>query len=391
MSINRTTQQKKLGWILEKVDENAKRFDSKSRNENELQYRIPDHQRFPKWNNDKKKSLIDSVFRNYPIHSIICSKHYDIDGNKVKEYFDIEDGQTRLSILQDYYNNGFQNEEGDYFKDLPQNIQRNFENYEFTIEVIIIEGENNGDEIHEIFDRLQKGQPLKDCDKFWNWKGTPLVTFSIELINSNQLDLYMGTSKFSSKKRDRLSDIVGLISFIIYWNIDTIMYMNNSFKSHFKNIKKDISNKEKQSVYDFVNYYFNIINECYRIYPKRPNERTKKYWNICSDLGLILYDYFENDEMNKSDKQNMWINYFIYSRKNKNFTTGNKELWNNVEGKPTWTQPKYIEARCDRVISFNENLINNNLDEFCNENNIMLLNEVELESDSDSDSDSESE
>ena len=37
MSINRTTQQKKLGWILEKVDGNAKRFDSKSRNETELQ------------------------------------------------------------------------------------------------------------------------------------------------------------------------------------------------------------------------------------------------------------------------------------------------------------------------------------------------------------------
>ena len=55
----------------------------------------------------KRKKLINSILKNYPIHSIICSKHHLISGNSVKEYLDIEDGQTRLSILESYYNNDF--------------------------------------------------------------------------------------------------------------------------------------------------------------------------------------------------------------------------------------------------------------------------------------------
>jgi hypothetical protein len=36
-----------------------------------IQFRIPEHQRFPNWNKDKKKLLINSILNNYPIHSII--------------------------------------------------------------------------------------------------------------------------------------------------------------------------------------------------------------------------------------------------------------------------------------------------------------------------------
>ena len=221
MSINRSTQQKKLGWLFEKNnDENYKRFNFMNRTDNNMLFRIPDHQRFPNWSKDKKKLLIDSVLRNYPIHSIICSKHYEIlNRTNVKEYYDIEDGQTRLSILQSYFNGDFPNEYGIYFEDLSPNIQRQFENYELSIEIITIDDENNDDEIHEIFDRLQKGQPLKDCDKYWNWKDTPLVKYSLELINTKRLDKYKGTTKFSSQKRNRLSDIEGMVSLIINWNI----------------------------------------------------------------------------------------------------------------------------------------------------------------------------
>ena len=86
------------------------------------------------------------------------------------------------------------------------------------MDVITVEDEND---IHEIFDRLQMGQPLRDCDKFWNWKKEPLVKYAIELIETKRYDKYMGTSKFSSQKRDRLSDIVGLLSLIMHWNIVT--------------------------------------------------------------------------------------------------------------------------------------------------------------------------
>ena len=134
MSISRTTQQKKLGWLFEtKEDETYKRFNFMDRDNSDLLFRIPEHQRFPCWNKDKKQKLVDSVLNNYPIHSIICSKHYDICDTKVKEYYDIEDGQTRLSILQSYFNGDFTNEHGYYFGDLSRSSQRILENYEVSI------------------------------------------------------------------------------------------------------------------------------------------------------------------------------------------------------------------------------------------------------------------
>lgn len=382
----RATQARKLGWIFEKdeTETTCKRFNYKDRNaeENTNYFRIPDHQRFPNWSKEKKKCLVDSILRNYPIHSIICSKHFEIGPNgRIKEYMDIEDGQTRLSILQSYYNGDFKNSHGNSFEDLSSGEQRSFENYEVNIEIIEVDDDN---EIHEIFDRLQMGQPLRDCDKFWNWIDEPLIKYAIELIKSEKLNKYMGTNKFSSEKRERISDIVGLLSLIIYWDIVNCDYVNNTFKSHFKHIKKEISDSDKEKVNKFIEYYFSIIDRSYVILPKKKNEKTKKYYNICSDLGLILYDYFENNHIDIEDREAMWVEYFVMSRKNKDLTTGKKLLWNNVEGKPNWTQPKYVACRVRRVHEFYDSIYSNNLEEFCEQNNIVIDQD---QSDSESEND----
>ena len=375
-SINRVIQQKKIGWLFEKNDQDEyKRFDYKERHTGSLLYRIPEHQRYPTWNIEKKNLLIDSILKNYPIHSIICSKHFNINGTNITEYFDIEDGQTRLSILQQYYDGEFKvGESCLYFNEQPQSVQRIFENYEITIESMHIDDTDENDVINDIFDRLQKGQPLKDCDKYWNWKQKPLVEYSKKFIETKKLDKYMGTTAFSSKKRDRLSDIVGLFSLIIYWNIDDCDYINNSFKSHYKHIKKPINEMQKLKINNFIDYYFSIIDECYVLYPKQENEKNRKYYNICQDLGLILYDYFENNDIDIEIRKNMWVHYLLYSRKNKNFVSGRKDLWNNVEGKPNWSQPKYVGYRCNRVIDFNKFRLLGNLDleAFFRENNIEI-------------------
>ena len=385
--MNRTTQNRKLGWIFEKDDEGEfKRFNHIERVSDRFkQFRIPEHQRFPNWSKDKKKCLINSVLKNYPIHSIICSKHHDIIENKIKEYYDIEDGQTRLSILQEYYEGGFKDENGKYFTELPPSSQRYFENYEVNIEIIEVEDEN---EIHEIFDRLQMGQPLRDCDKFWNWKLQPLVSYAIELINTKKLDKYMGTFRFSSQKRERLSDIVGIVALIINWDVATYEYINNSFKSHFKHIKKELSDTDKEKVNKFLEYYFSIIDTEYEEYPKQSNEKNKKYYNICSDLGLILFDYFERSHVPIQDRKNMWVKYFLMSRKNKDLTNGKKQLWNNVTGKPNWTQPKYVACRVDRVYEFYDHIQKDSINKFCKENNIEL-NTEEISSDDDDEEDTE--
>ena len=63
--------------------------------EDNKEFRIPIHNRFPQWKSSKSEDLVDSIMKNYPIHSIMTSQHV----SEGIVYKDIEDGQTRLSVL----------------------------------------------------------------------------------------------------------------------------------------------------------------------------------------------------------------------------------------------------------------------------------------------------
>ena len=65
-------------------------------------YRVPEHQRFPAWSLPKKQRLVDSVLKNFPIHAIIGVEQRRINGTAIEEWCDIEDGQTRMTYLQDF-------------------------------------------------------------------------------------------------------------------------------------------------------------------------------------------------------------------------------------------------------------------------------------------------
>ena len=74
--------------------------------------------------------------------------------------------------------------------------------------------------------------------------------------------------------------------------------------------------------------------------------------------------------------------------KEQEFTSGSKQLWNNLEGKPTWTQPKYMKERCNRVVEFTDKRLKGGLDDFCKLHNIVIFVHGVDDSDSDSDVDS---
>jgi len=353
----------KLGWLFEQRDETYLRFNYEQRESSKLIYRIPEHQRFPSWKLTKKQLLIDSVIKNYPIHDIMCIKHYEIDGPKVSEYYDIEDGQTRLSVLQEFYSGGFKMEDGRSFEELPHNEQRKFENYEICFHITTLEDDDDPNCVHDMFERYQMGEPLKDHDKFWNRKDTPIVKFAVELIKSGVMDKYMGTKNFSSQNRKKLSDITSLICLIVLWSKDR-EYINNTYLSHYKSLDYELTDNDKTKVRQFINYYFEIIDLSYTKYDKQKNEKCI-YSRLGVYLGHILYDYFENNTIDNSSKVDMWATFIEYTRRYKTLIQKDKQLWNNVEGNPTWSQPKYIGKRCERIIEFCNHIQANTLEGFC--------------------------
>ena len=109
---------------------------------------------------------------------IECEKKQLIDLEEGDIYYDFEDGQSRASVLQEYYNGGFsykQIEDSDpeitalYYYDLSHVQKRKFDCYAMSLE-ILSKIDTKSNDIQEMFERLQEGKALDDADKYWNRK-----------------------------------------------------------------------------------------------------------------------------------------------------------------------------------------------------------------------------
>ena len=95
-------------------------------------YRIPIHQRHNKWKSDDKKTLIDSIWKNYIIGGISLSQQPD--GRQV--YFNIEDSQSRLTVIQEYLDDKFKYK-NKHFSELSNEEKQRFNNYMFSVDTTV--------------------------------------------------------------------------------------------------------------------------------------------------------------------------------------------------------------------------------------------------------------
>ena len=164
MSITRSSTTMKL-WDIINPDDFNSTVERGSVDDN-CYYRIPMHNRFPQWKPSKSEELVDSIMKNYPIHSIMTSRH--VRNNNI--YEDIEDGQTRLSVLQNYVRGNY-TWNGQTYAELSEANRNKFNSYEVRVEIIkkpprgMSEKTFNA-EIHNIFERLNSGKPLSGNDKY---------------------------------------------------------------------------------------------------------------------------------------------------------------------------------------------------------------------------------
>ena len=350
--IDREYKELKLKDIFERRNgeigiANSKYFNSEAeREDSQLKYRIPEHQRFQKWNNSKKQRIVETVLSNFPMSGIIVSRHV----KNAETYYDIEDGQSRLTILQQFYNDEFPIKVGSTnfkFSELEYEYRNKFEEYKINIEVI--DGASN-EQITDIFERLQEGQPLKDEDKYWNRKDdAPLVKYAFELIQKEYWDdENMGTVKgITSSNRRRIRDVCGLIGGILYG--ETCIRPNWSIQ--FPNIHLKIGREQKEKIKKFLLYYNDIIDTCFQIQPKVPTEKNRQFYNLGKDLGMIIYDYFYAEtEMTTDQKKDMWVHTINVDRRSRNYMKGKQKFWEGLKsGEKRNCTKESLRARVDRV------------------------------------------
>lgn len=369
--MEREFKRKTLGEMFETDEENNPvNFDYRKRNNSNLLYNIPEHQRYPQWNKEQKQKLIDTVFRNYPMSGFVVSEHIE-DKNK---RYDFEDGQTRLSVLQQYFMDEFSytyNNHEIFYSNLSMQSKRRFTNYYINLEVLA--NIKDPDVVHDVFDRLQNGTVLKKPDLYWNRKEYSYVKKAMDIVKTPiWLDKYMNTnSGISDKHRSALPSVVTLIYSIIHFNEvreqkqeSMRKTMCEDYRAQALNLNNPIKKSDEKRIETFLEYINHIITEVYRIFPPEHRETVCHWGKLGKQTSMILLEWLEwekqgNQSINRIN-QKKWIELMNIERRSGNFMfKGEKTMWNNmISTEKQNMDDASVSARLKRVTAFYTNMVN---------------------------------
>ena len=294
------------------------RFDSEHRGTGEQRktYRIPEHQRFPSWSAQNKDRLVDSVMSNFPIGQITLTKHHDPE-QEHDEYFNIQDGQTRMTVLQEFVMDRFP-WDGRLYSELTADERARFNNYIVQVDIFKKDRAMSALEftaiICEIFERLNSGKPLTDNDKYWNRKDAPAMQLLNRLKASAEFGplvrKYMWGNLAGGKTRSGLNHFIGLIIGLLNQRAECI---STSFMQNGHALIHTVVDADgEKRVTDFMRWYFGLLTDVFQFSDWTVKRTFGKLSGVC---GLIAVDWIQNPSVARSHYE-MWKRYveLQYSR-----------------------------------------------------------------------------
>lgn len=265
-------------------------------------YRIPDNQRYNAWNLSKKQFLVDSILHNYPMSGINMTQHFEMNNQtgNIQEYFNIGDGQCRLTALHEYYTDQYPVNitsdtgivERKLFSELSTDYQNAFTGYQVMVEVF---KNTTKEQMADNFERLNSGKPLSKNDLFYNRKDTPVVSFVYDLIKMPEfredIDEFFGHGIGGGKTRKNLGDMVGLV---LAAGLGSIQYNNTSYLSNGDALST-FSPLHKERVILFITDYFDMLHNVL----DEVGGPTRKgvYGKLSGILGLALGSWILHNEI----------------------------------------------------------------------------------------------
>jgi hypothetical protein len=134
-----------------------------------------EYQRDTIWPTDKQGLLIDSIFRDYDIPKIYFA-HFPVE----KKYECI-DGKQRIYSILDFYNEKIKSTSGQFYSKIAETEKKVFLDY--PLSVVSIKNPS-GEEISELFYRLNYGIPLNGAERLHAMRGD-MRDFVFDTIGKN--------------------------------------------------------------------------------------------------------------------------------------------------------------------------------------------------------------
>jgi hypothetical protein len=291
---------------------------TESRNLGTRRIRIPIHQRFDTWSLQQKQKLVETILQDFPLGSIIVTSHIDASGL----YYNIQDGQTRLTALHEFANNKFPASDGRFYKDLSEEERARFMTYQISwehIEKTRDTTEREFDEIiAEMFERLNSGKPLSDNAKFHSRLSTPIMQMIESLKKSSEFGLLI--KKFcwsdlgSGKSRTGLKEAAAIVLSVIQMSTDciTTSYALNGPKM----VATEVKPADIERVHSFLRWYFGIIE---RAIPNVSKPQRAIFNKIPATLGCMLFSWIQSVRVGGSTDDEMWVKFVKANHDHKNF------------------------------------------------------------------------
>ena len=318
--LNKTAKVEMLGDIL-------KDFDPYLFEKAKSKYRKPSYQRGIKKSNDWNRSLVCSILEGKAIGGIVLSKWskaiLDVDNNpSYEEYYNIEDGGTRLGALKKFYDGGFETEYGDINRD---DVKKCFLDYRVAVELLEKSSPTKRDskyfqELCQNFSLLQEGTPLTASDRYaanvadpeFNFIGSPIVNFTIEQINvydhyKSCFGLFDVGPRGANRKK--LAASVALVSGMILGPI----FANTQYFLHVPILYKNLSEQMKTKFTIVKQLIVQTIKNIEKKLPRWSNERFTGYFANCAKFtgSMIadIYDQYPNEIVQNDDFKTFAIEF----------------------------------------------------------------------------------
>jgi hypothetical protein len=274
---------------------------------------IPDRQRYPRWDKKDWPLLVDSIMANYPMPNFLMTQ--EIVNGKLVHF--LQDGQTRASIAQDYIKGKYLWKNKKY-SEFDAGERCRFDNYLVSVTLVKKKPGTTDKEFkiicRDIFERVNKGKPLSDNDKFHNCKDEPLLKAIMALKAHPEFrvtlkEIFGDVGGDKSKTRVYLANMVGL------W-LSLIQQDSNLFRGCYdKNIHYIIAEDDSvvvitdekiDSVKVFFRFYFALAQT---IRETSEYKISKSFFNKPSGMmALVLEDWLAGLAQNR---RAMWVDYAV--------------------------------------------------------------------------------
>ena len=304
-------------------------------------FRKPSYQRVLKKSPLWCKDLVDSILSGKSMGAIHLSKwvhsFLDEDGHPLlEEYYNMEDGQTRMDACLRFRAGEFESTWGPY---TDPDIAMRFNCYQ--VPSVLIEKAHNRikdsiyfKELNQNFCDLQESTALTASDRYLSQQaspdhkfvGAPLVNITMEVAStfSEELKMYCN---IRSLDRDSLSKNLAYLVALVSGSLDLTL-ANTSYYTHVPTLFDTLSDDKKRAICMRLKEVFGAIQLALDIKPRVKSEHIVNYSRLPGFMGPMFADRHTYPDESPETFMRRWAMCINDSRKAKE--NGDKEWLRNT-------------------------------------------------------------